>query len=77
MASYMYVLVYNGAEWEDIQLYDNLEDATNELNRMKNTTKHIFVQNYRIEIFEKKQKQNVLFLPIKTYDLKWEENETV
>ena len=62
MASYMYVLVCNGAEWEDIQLYDNLEDATNELNRMKNTTKHIFVQNYRIEIFEKKT-ETKCFIP--------------
>uniref|UniRef100_A0A6C0E307 Uncharacterized protein n=1 Tax=viral metagenome TaxID=1070528 RepID=A0A6C0E307_9ZZZZ len=62
MATYMYVLLCDGAEWEDIKIYDNFEDAKNELSHIKNTKKHVFVQNYRIEFFEKKVGTNC-FVP--------------
>lgn len=68
MPVYMYVLLCNGAEWENLKIYDNVEDATNELNRIKITNQHVFVQNYRIEIFEK-TKDSKCFVPTYKYIL--------
>lgn len=62
MSSYVYVLLCNGAEWKDIQIYDNVDDANDQLGRIKNTKKHVFVKNYRIEIFEK-TKDSKCFVP--------------
>jgi hypothetical protein len=46
MTEFVYVLIPNGGEWEDLKIFLTLDDAKNAL---KN-------KNCRIEIFEKKEK---------------------
>ena len=46
----LYLLCCNGAEWEDIVIYDNKEEATRVLRSHPSHN-----NRFRIEIFEKKE----------------------
>jgi len=67
MNNKLYVIAFNGMEWEDIVIYDILEEGYEELKKIERDYPKLYKEyGYRIEVFQKKD--NKKFTPTYQYE---------